>query len=99
MADAIDLSDRSVAALQPEAEYRALEHYSTPEGCLSFVFRNRNTYLILRYAELKSIEPIPGEDANRVVLLRFCGSVTREVRIDGTRLLDLVRDLRSRRVA
>jgi hypothetical protein len=99
MGEVIDFSSRSVLALRPRDGYRAFEPSGRTEPCLFFVFRDKNSYLILRYAELESIASAPGEDANRVVLLRFHGSVTREVRIEGWRLMDLVRHLRWHRVA
>jgi hypothetical protein len=84
---------------RPKRGYRAFESASQPEMHLFLVFRDPNQYLILRYAELESIGPVPGVDANRAVMLRFGGSVTRDVRIEGRRLLELVSLLRWHQVA
>ena len=53
-----------------------------PEPRLFLVFRNHD-YLILSYDDLESVGNPPGVEANSVVLLRFRGSVPREVRIRG----------------
>jgi hypothetical protein len=99
MAQVIDMFGRVVAAMQPKPGYTAFEATGRPELHLFLVFRDRNSYLILRYADLESIESAPGEDCNRVALLRFRGSIGREVRIEGRRLLDLVNHLQCHRVA
>lgn len=98
MADVIEFSGRSVAAVE-SGRYRAFATTDTPGGNLFLVLRDPNRYLILRYAELESIAPVPGIASNRAVMLRFGGSVVRDVRIDGRRLLDLVRYLRWHQVA
>ena len=99
MADVIDISGRAMTDHRPKGGYRAFETVDRPEKHLFLVFRDPNRYLILRYAELESIGSVPGVDSNRAVMLRFAGSVTRDVRIDGRRLLDLVRHLRWHQVA
>jgi hypothetical protein len=99
MANVIDFSGRNAAALKPGNSYRAFEATDGPQMHLFLVFRDPNRYLILRYSELESIAPVPGVDSNRAVMLRFSGSVVRDVRIDGRRLLDLVRHLRWHHVA
>ena len=79
----------------PKGEYRAFRPspaYKGPEPRLFLVFRNQD-YLILHYGDLESIGNPPGVEPNDVVLLRFRGSVPREVRIEGRRLLDAVRYL------
>ncbi len=98
MAEVIDFSSRAVLARQPASRYRAFAPSGQEAGRLFLISRDPNEYLILRYAELESIGPVRGVDANRAVLLRFGGSVAREVRIDGRRLLDLVSLLRWHRV-
>jgi hypothetical protein len=60
------------------------------ERMLFLVCRNHD-YLILSYEDMESIGNPPGIEPNSVVLLRFRGSVPREVRIEGYRLLDAVR--------
>jgi hypothetical protein len=88
-------------AKQPKYEYRAFKRptaNSGPEPRLFLVFRNQD-YLILDYFDLESIGNPPGVDPNDVVLLRFRGSVPREVRIEGRRLLDAVQYLWRERVA
>jgi hypothetical protein len=99
MADVIDFSGRNAAGLKTGKGYQAFAMSDTPGVHLFLVFRDPNRYLILRYSELESIAPVPGVDSNRAVMLRFGGSVVRDVRIDGRRLLDLVRHLRWHRVA
>ena len=99
MADVIDFSGRNAAGLKRGKGYQAFELTSGPGMQLFLVFRDPNRYLILRYAELESIAPVPGIASNRAVMLRFGGSVVRDVRIDGRRLLDLVRHLRWHQVA
>jgi hypothetical protein len=98
MAEVIDISGRLVSRAQPKRGYAAFEVSDRPELHLFIVFGDRNSYLILRYADLESIESAPGQDCNRVVVLRFRGSVTREVRIEGRRLLDMVNYLQCHRV-
>jgi hypothetical protein len=99
MAEVIDFSSRAVMAKRQESGFRAFEDSGRAEERLFFVFRDQENYLILRYDDLESIGPGPGVEANRAVLLRFGGTVPREVRIEGTRLLDLVSLLRWQRVA
>ena len=99
MADVIEFSGRSAAAVETGKGYRAFATTDTPGRNLFLVFRDPNRYLILRYAELESIAPVPGIASNRAVMLRFGGSAVRDVRIDGRRLLDLVRYLRWHQVA
>ena len=100
MANVIDFFGRTVAAKQPGKGYRAFELSDTPEEVhLFLVYRDPNRYLILRYAELESIAPVPGVESNRAVMLRFGGSTMRDVLIEGRRLLDLVRHLRWHQVA
>ena len=99
MADVIDFSNRNGAAVETGKGCRAFATTDTPGVHLFLVFRDPNRYLILRYSELESIAPVPGVDSNRAVMLRFGGSVVRDVRIDGRRLLDLVRHLRWHHVA
>ena len=99
MADVIEFSGRSTAAVETGKGYRAFATTDMPGRNLFLVFRDPNRYLILRYTELESIAPVPGIASNRAVMLRFGGSVVRDVRIDGRRLLDLVRYLRWHQVA
>ena len=68
------------------------------EPRLFLCFRN-NDYLILSYDDLESISNPPGVEATGVVLLRFRGSVPREVRIEGQWLLTAVRHLWRQQVA
>src|SRR5262249_59021860 len=92
MADVIDLFGRGTVAAEPEGAYRAFRTLAggEPERGLFLVFRNNVDYLIVSYDDLESIGNPRGVDPNRVVLLRFRGTVAREVRIEGARLLDLV---------
>jgi hypothetical protein len=99
MADVIDFSRRNAAGLKTGKGYQAFALSDTPGVHLFLVFRDPNRYLILRYAELESIAPLPGVASNRAVMLRFGGSTMRDVRLDGRRLLDLVRHLRWHQVA
>ena len=101
MADVIDLFGGGAAACQKEKGYRAVRPFfdGEPEGGLFLVFRNDVDYLILSYADLESIGNPPGVDPNAVALLRFRGTVAREVRVEGERLLDLVDHLWHRRAA
>src|SRR5271166_1802099 len=88
------------AADPPQDEYRAFKPSTArwPEPRLFLVFRNQD-YLILSYDDLESIGNPPGVEANSVVLLRFRGSVPREVRIEGQRLLGAVHYLWRQQVA
>lgn len=99
MANVIDFSNRNAATVETGKGYRPFVTTGGPGMQLFLVFRDPNRYLILRYAELESIAPVPGVASNRAVMLRFGGSVVRDVRIDGRRLLDLVRYLRWHQVA
>ena len=99
MADVIDFSGRNAAAKERGKGYRAFELTSGPGMQLFLVYRDPSRYLILRYAELESIAPVPGVESNRAVMLRFGGSTMRDIRLDGRRLLDLVRHLRWHQVA
>jgi hypothetical protein len=94
MGKVIEFLGRGAAGVKPGISYRAFEATDGPQMHLFLVFRDPNQYLILRYAELESISSVPGADSNRSVMVRFSGSVVRDVRIDGWRLLDLVRHLR-----
>src|SRR4051812_35702430 len=94
MADVIDFSNRNVVAFKARDGYQAYEPSGERQVHLFLVFRDPDRYLILRYADLESIAPVPGVASNRAVMLRFRGSVTRDVRLDGRRLLELVRHLR-----
>jgi hypothetical protein len=87
-------------AASPADDYQACSPSTAkePEPRLFLVFRNRD-YLILRFADLESIGNPPGVEPNDLVLLRFHGSVIRDVRIEGRRLLDVVRHLWQQRIA
>jgi hypothetical protein len=98
MAQVLDLFGRQVGPAQAKPGYRAFEVSDRPEADLFLVFSDQNRYLILRYADLESIGSSPGEDCNRVVMLRFHGSVKRDVRIEGRRLMELVDHLRWHKV-
>lgn len=91
MADVIDLFGRAMAAQRPRKEYRPCcpAADGMPAARLFLVFRN-NDYLVLNYDDLESIGNPPGVPPNDVAMLRFRGSVVREVRIEGKRLLDVV---------
>ena len=94
MADVIDFSSRSVVALDNKDEFRSFGTERERQWHLFLVFRDPSDYLILRYADLESIAPVTGVSPDRAVMLRFGGSVIRDVRIDGERVLELVRHLR-----
>ncbi len=94
MGKVIELLGRGAAGVNPKKGYEPFKATETPQERLFLVFRDPNQYLILRYGELESISSVPGVESNRAVMLRFSGSAVRDVRIDGRRLLDLVRHLR-----
>jgi hypothetical protein len=96
MADVIDLFQRSVAKSEP-LEYHAFHLSEAREQQLFISFRNED-YLILYYADLDSICNVPGSDPNKVALLHFRGCIKREIRIEGERLLDIIRHLRWQRI-
>ncbi|SRR5579883_548586 len=98
MAEVIELFDGSGAQGAPEHEYRPCQPSAVQEPRLFLVFRDRD-YLILHYADLEDIGNPPGVEPNDVVRLRFRGRFTREVRIEGRRLLDVVRPLWRQQVA
>ena len=96
MADVIELFGVGAVARRTEdGGYRAFRLFGNgePGRGLFLVFRNNVDYLILSYADLESIGNPPGVAPNDVVLLRFRGTVAREVRVEGVRLLHLVDQL------
>ena len=92
MAEIFDLFGGAEAEASPENGYRPCRPSTAQEPRLFLVFRNRD-YLILHYIDLEDIGNPPGVEPNDVVRLRFRGRFTREVRIEGCRLLDVVRPL------
>ena len=98
MAEIFDLFGGAEADASPENEYRPCGLRWLEEPRLFLVFRNRD-YLILHYADLEDIGNPPGVEPNDVVRLRFRGRFTKEVRIEGRRLLDVVRPLWQQQVA
>jgi hypothetical protein len=98
MAEIFDLFDGAGAQGTPETEYRPCRPSTAQQPSLFLVFRSRD-YLILHYADLEDIGNPPGVEPNDVVRLRFRGKFTKEVRIEGRRLLDVVRPLWQQQVA
>ena len=99
MGDVIDLYGRRLATARPSKGYEAFVVSEEAEPSVVFVFNNDRDYVILAYADLERIGNPPGVEPNSVVVLRFGGSGKHEVRIEGYRLLDVVTELRRRRVA
>ena len=99
MGRVIEFFGGGAAGVNPKKGYQPFEATDTAQERLFLVFRDTNRYLILRYSELESISSVPGVESNRAVMLRFSGSAVRDVRLDGRRLLDLVRHLRWHRVS
>jgi hypothetical protein len=99
MANVIDFSGRSVPPPQQGDGYRCfrLTDDGKPEERLFLVFRDPSQYLILAYDDMESIGPARGRDPNDVAVLRFRGTVNREVRIEGWALMYVVDHLWRRR--
>jgi hypothetical protein len=98
MAEILDLFLGSSTQGAPENEYRPCRPSTVREPSLFLVFRNRD-YLILHYADLEDIGNPPGDEPNDAVRLRFRGKFTSEVRVEGRRLLDVVRYLWKQQIA
>ncbi len=92
MGKVIDLSGKSVLPPQQRDGYCCfrLKDDGAPVERLFLVFRDPSQYLILAYDDMESIGPAPGRDPNSVAVLRFRGTVNREVRIDGGALMYVV---------
>ena len=92
MGNVIDLSGRSVPPPQQRDGYRCFrtKEDGGPVERLFLVFRDPTQYLILAYDDLESIGPARRRDPNAVAVLRFRGTVNREVRIEGWALMYVV---------
>jgi hypothetical protein len=100
MGEVVDLFGQTLTAERPAGGYQAFSPSSSPEPepRLFLIFRTED-YLILSYRDLESIGNPQGVDPNHEVLMRFGGSMPRDVRIEGRRLIDLVDYLWRQRIA
>ncbi len=80
--------------------YRAHSRPSNkPEGMICFLMRGRPDFMIFSYANLDTIMPaITGPEGDPAIVLRFSGTVIRDVRLEGRHLMPVVAYLQQHRL-
>jgi hypothetical protein len=86
---------------EPDEEYQPHARVSNRElPMIAFLMRQKPAFMAFSYGHLETIVLEPGSSPGSAlqIIIRFSGTVTREVRIEGRNLLALVRYLQQHRI-